>query len=161
MTTRRTFLVWPAAALLSGCGLRPLYGTRASGEPDVDLSSVAVDEQTNRPGQLVRNELLRVMNTGESRYRLALTVKERERFVSSLPRTQTSRFEITLTGSYTLNDSQGGKAATKGSSFATASFDRVRQPVADLQALDNARERAAIELAGDIRLRIAVYLSQT
>jgi LPS-assembly lipoprotein len=158
MIARRGFIVG-LAALLSGCGLRPLYGTRAGGEPAVDLSGISVAEQNNRAGQLVRGELQRVMGTGSNRYALKLSVKERERFVSSLPRIQTSRFEMTLTGSYELSDLQTGKVATSGSSFASATFDRTRQPVSDLRALDNARERAAIELAADIRLRIAVHLA--
>jgi hypothetical protein len=35
----------------------------------------------------------------------------------------------------------------------------VEQPIADLRAADNARERAAREVAEDIRLRLAAFFS--
>ena len=52
-----------------------------------------------------------------------------------------------------------GKAVSEGASFSNVSYDTLREPIADLQAADNARDRATREVAEDIRLRLAAFLS--
>jgi LPS-assembly lipoprotein len=155
---RRTALKSMMALPLAGCGFRPLYGQKDGGAA-VDLSLVSVVEQNNRPGQLVRNELLRAMTGTGDRYAVRLAVTEKERLKSSLTGTQTVRYDLTLNGKYELVDSRSGKSLSKGGSFSTVSYDIVREPLADMQARDAAAKRAAIELANDIRLRVAVYFS--
>jgi hypothetical protein len=46
-----------------------------------------------------------------------------------------------------------------GKTFSQVSFDVVRQPFADTQAENNAMERAAHEVSGDIRMRIAAFFA--
>jgi LPS-assembly lipoprotein len=161
MLNRRMMLQCMLALPVAGCGFRPLYGQKGSGGDAVDLSAVTVIGQANRAGQLVRNELLKAMTGATERYILKLTVTEKERAKSTLSGTQTARYELTLNGSYVLTDAQAGGTVSKGASFSTVAYDVVRQPIADTQARDNAVERAAIELASDIRLRVAVYLSSS
>jgi LPS-assembly lipoprotein len=160
MLSRRRLIVGLLPFALSACSFRPLYGSGPGAAASADLSSVAVPELDTRAGQLVRNELLHAMSERGGSYLLKLQIGERVRGKSQLPNTLTQRQELTLNGQYDLIDARSGARLESGSSFSTVAFDVVRQPVADLQARNAARERAAIELAGDIRLRVAVFFSK-
>jgi LPS-assembly lipoprotein len=160
MKTRRNFVLTVAALALAGCGFRPLYGNSGPAGENLDLSSVTVDEQQDRPGQLVRNELLRVMSAEPARYTLRFRVASSDRPTSSLPGTVTSRYGLTLNATYDLLESGSNKKLESGRTFSTVSYDVVRQPVADRQAAEAATSRAAIEIANDIRLRVAVRLAK-
>jgi LPS-assembly lipoprotein len=147
--------------LLSGCtGFRPLYGKGPTGEnvPGA-LSSVAVPEQHMRSGQLIRNELLSTMGTGAARFSLRLAVTEKTIDVSTLSQSNLRRKRFNLTAHYELVNGATGKVEAAGDSFSNVSFDTVRQPVADLQAANNAMERAAQEIGQDLRQRIAAYFA--
>ncbi len=126
----------------------------------MDLASVEIEEQQTRIGQLVRNELLQTMTGDGSAYFLRMKFVSRDRFKSNLPGTVTSRYEFVLDGQFELLSGKERGKATSGRSTSTAEYDIVRQPVADRQARDNASERAAIQFANDIELRISVYLSK-
>jgi LPS-assembly lipoprotein len=157
---RRALLVGLIAITgLPGCAFRPLYGTNGPGEA-VSLSGVSVAEQQTRAGQLVRNQLMQSMTGDGPRYLLKIAIVDRQRGKSTLPGTTTTRFELTLNGEYDLVDTRSGKTVATGRSFSTVPFDQVRQPIADLEARNSALDRAAIELANDIKLRVAVYFSK-
>lgn len=147
--------------MLSGCtGFRPLYGTASGGgSVAADMSSLAVEEQHTRAGQIVRNELLDGVQPGLTRYTLKLDVTERVINVASLSSTLGSRSRYALNVHYELIDSESGKSLTKGDSFSNVEYDIINVPVSDLQAADDARLRAGKELGGDLRLRIAAFLS--
>ncbi len=160
MKSRRNFVLTASAIALAGCGFRPLYGTGGpAGEP-LNLSVVSVEEQQTRPGQLVRNELLSVMSAETAAYVLRFKITSSDRPTSSLPGTVTTRYGLTLNATYELVDSATHRKIESGRTFSTVSYDVVRQPVADRQAADAATSRAAIEVANDIRLRVAVQLAR-
>lgn len=150
-------------ALLGGCSTyRPLYGrTEANGSVATELSTIAVAEQTQRAGQLVRNELISSFGgqPSSSRYVLKLDVTEKTQDVSSLADSNVERHRYRLSVNYQLVEASSGKELSSGKSFSNVSYDTVEEPVADLQAAENARERAARELAQDIRLRLSAFLS--
>ncbi|MBG1233765.1 hypothetical protein [Aestuariivirga litoralis] len=149
------------AVALAGCGTyRPLYGT-ASGGGNVatTLAAMSVQEQHDRAGQLVRNELLDGANTGRQRYDLKLAVREGVIGVTTFSSGNLARQRYNLQGHYELVDTQSSKVITSGDTFSNVEFNTLKIPVADLQAADNARTRAAKELGQDIRLRLAAYLS--
>jgi LPS-assembly lipoprotein len=149
--------------VLAGCGYRPLYGTR-EGAPGVQavLAGIAVDEQNTRAGQLVRNDLLSTFGAsvdGRMLYQLKLEPIEKTALVSALPGQKLQRKRYRLNVKFALVNVASGKVVSEGASFSTVSFDTVQQPIADLQAADNARDRATREVAEDIRLRLAAYVS--
>jgi LPS-assembly lipoprotein len=152
-----------SALLLSGCGYRPLYGTKAEGKSvQTVLAGIAIEEQDSRAGQLVRNDLMSTMGAaagGNVLYQLKLEPVERTTLVSSLPGQKLQRKRYRLTTKYVLVDAASSKVVSEGASFSDVSFDTVREPVADLQAADNARDRATREVAEDIRLRLAAFIS--
>ena len=146
---------------LIGCtSYRPLYGTAPSGQNVSSvLASVAVPEQHMRSAQLIRNELLSTMGSGVARFSLRLAVTEKTIDVSTLSASNLHRKRFNLTSHYELVNASTGAVLTSGNSFSNVSFDTVRQPVADLQAADNAMERAAQEIGQDLRQRVAAYFS--
>ncbi len=149
------------AVVLSGCNARPLYGTHADGKGvAVAMSGIAVDEQKNRAGQIVRNNLISSFgNTGASRYILRMVPEEKTVEISSLSRQKLNRYRYNLKIKYELADATSGETVSSGASFSNVSYDTVEQPIADLRAAENARERAARDVAEDVRLRLAAYFS--
>ena len=146
---------------LAGCAnYRPLYGTGPSGvSVSSALSAVSIPEQRVRSAQLIRNELLSTMGTGAQRFSLRLTVTEKTIDVSVLSQSNLRRKRFNLSSHYELVNVSSGAVLTAGDSFSNVSFDTVRQPVADLQAANTAMERAAQEVAQDLRQRIAAYFA--
>ncbi len=147
--------------IVSGCSYRPLYGTGSDGKGvAVALSGIGVEEQKSRAGQIVRNNLISSFgNDGTSKFVLRLLPDEKTQQVSSVSSQKLSRQRYRLNMKYELADAQSGKTVASGSSFSNVSYDTVEQPIADLRAAENARERAAREVAEDIRLRLAAYFS--
>lgn len=148
---------------LSGCsGLKPLYGTNADGSSVVaNLSALNVEEQRSRAGQIIRNELLDGVTSGQARFVLKLQVTERVIDVANLSSTLSARKRYVLSAHYELAASAGGKSLSTGDSFSNVEFDTINIPVSDLQAADDARTRASKEVGQDLKLRVATYLSGT
>lgn len=152
-----------AALALAGCGYHPLYGSTAT-SPGVSgsLAAISIPEPSDRPGQLIRNELISSMQSGkgEERYMLNLTTVVDDHGVIQMKQPAVTRQAILITTSYELIDRSNGKVLTKGSTFSRVPFDVVRQPFADMQAKTDATERAAKQIGADIRTRLAVFFSK-
>ncbi len=146
---------------LAGCSHKPLYGRDASGNSVAGaLGQVAIDDQKTRAGQLLRNELISSfggLGSG-ARYVLKMDVTEKTQSVSSVAFERTKRMRYRLSTKYALLDASG-QALTEGSSFSAVPYDTIDEPVADIRAAENARDRASRELAQDIRLRISAFLA--
>jgi LPS-assembly lipoprotein len=156
-----TIVFFSVALVLAGCTARPLYGARADGQGVAAvLAGVRVEEQKSRAGQIVRNNLLSAMGSGgESRYLLRLMPDEGDQQISSVASQKLARHRYKLSMKYELADAASGGVLVSGSSFSTVSYDTVEQPIADLKAAENARDRAGREVAEDIRLRLAAYFA--
>lgn len=146
---------------LAGCGFSPLYGTPDSGSPvALKLASIAVDEQDNRLGQLVRKEIVSgISSGGGSAYRLTLETKGSEEVAIRTSNTESVRQHYKANVSFVLYDSDTNEPVYSGKTFSQVSYDRIDAPVANLQAQVNAQERAARETGQDIRTRLAAFLS--
>jgi LPS-assembly lipoprotein len=151
-----------AILALSGCSnTRPLYGSGADGKGvAVALSGISVEEQKSRAGQIVRNNLVSSFgSTGSATYVLRLTPDEKSQNISSNSGEKLDRYRYRLNVKYELVAATSGETLSSGASFSNVSYDTVEQPVADLRAVENARERAGREVAEDIRLRLAAFFS--
>jgi LPS-assembly lipoprotein len=149
--------------LASGCSYRPLYGGGAEGKGvAVALSGIAIDEQRSRAGQIVRNNLISSFgNGGVSQFVLRLVPDEKTIELSSNSTQKLERLRYRLNVKYELADAKSGETLHAGTSFSNVSYDAVQQPISDLRAAENAKERAAREVAEDIRLRLAAFFSST
>jgi LPS-assembly lipoprotein len=152
-----------AAALLSACGFEPLYGTTAVGSNvAAELSAIEIEEQDNRLGQLIRNDLLSSFASGEpeaSRFRLQFTAVAGSQALIENDNEDTRRFRYRVNVNYRLIDEKTGNELNAGKTFSQVSFDRTTSDFANVQAETNAMERAAREIGNDIRTRLAAYFS--
>ncbi|PZF77283.1 hypothetical protein DK847_08140 [Aestuariivirga litoralis] len=156
-------LLTVAALLLAGCGYRPMYGSSAT-NPGVagSLAAISIPEATDRPGQLIRNELISSMQSGkgEEKYLLNLTTVVADNGVILKKQPAVTRQAILITTDFVLVDRASGKVLTKGRTFARVPYDVIRQPFADLQAQKDATERAARQVGADIRTRLGAYFAK-
>lgn len=163
---RRGFLTICLAALpaLAGCGFQPLYGPASGGgKVSAELASVEVENRHDRLGQLVRNEIVAQITPAggpvNARYNLVLILAENESSIVDAGNTDTLRQRYIVNASFRLIDNTVGKPVYTGKTFAQASYDRIRAPVANLQARDNARLRVSRQIGGDIATRLAAFFA--
>jgi LPS-assembly lipoprotein len=152
------------ALLLSGCGLKPLYGGGAGSPVAATLRSVQVGPIDGQAGWLVRNKLidrLGAAGTGESAYRLDITLDDnitafgirRDRAATRERRTLRARFQlISLSTGLVVLD------ATAGSD---AGIDIVSSEYATVAAEQTALENLADDVADQIAARISLYASRS
>jgi LPS-assembly lipoprotein len=154
-------------ALTAGCGFRPLYlsGGEASGEPTVggELASVDIAPIRDRVGQLVRNDLLFLLSPTvdetTAAYRLDVRIAET---ISELAVERTgfaTRSNLRLNATYSLIDLASGKPLVNGRTRAISSYNIVNASYSTLTAQYAARERAARQIAEDIRSRLSAYFA--
>jgi LPS-assembly lipoprotein len=162
---RRVFMMAGFGALtgLTGCGYRPLYGGSDGGvNVEAGLASVRIEEEPSRLGQLVRNELISTMGGDGSSFTLKLDVSDGTSSIVTYPEPRTRRKAAAVEVQYRLFGADTRKSLTEGKVKSSVSYDLTRdqQPIADRQARADAERRAAVEIAGDIRTRLAVYFSR-
>jgi LPS-assembly lipoprotein len=158
--------VLSVALMAAGCGFRPLYGTSPVGEGvAVHLASIDVVEQKTRLGQLIRNDLLSSMRdpgaSGGDRYRLALESASKVENTTEVEdeEDETRRYSMRVNAAFRLLDGRSGAELHRGKTFSLVSFDRTTSDFSNLQAETDAMERAAHEIANDIRTRLAAYFA--
>jgi LPS-assembly lipoprotein len=162
MFLRFAMVTFACAAAVGGCSYRPLYGgSAAGGSVAVELAAISIPEAETRVEQIIRNDLLSAMrpagSRGEQRYRLEINPTQRTTDIIDKPKPSTTRQAVTVSVEFSLLE--GSRTLYSGRTFSQVSYDLVRQPFADLQAENNAVERAAHELAADIRERLAAYFA--
>lgn len=159
-------------AVASGCTVRPLMAT-----PDVTssgvasspaMSSIAIAPVDTRYGQQVRNHLIFLLNGGSgqpasARYALDLKIT---RSSSAAARVQVRTDNeptaslLTMTAVYKLTDGETGKVVATGKREISSAYDVPRQEFAALRAARNAEDRAARELAEQLRLALGQDLAR-
>jgi LPS-assembly lipoprotein len=161
MLMARLALLLTALALAGCTSYRPLYGDGGAALTS-QLGNIAIEEVDNRAAQLVRNDLLLSVKgeASDSGYVLSLKPEEKKKQISTPFSTKLTRYRYTLTVAYVLRQKGSGNEVLKGSAFSNVSYDVVEEPIADLQAAENAQVRASREVAEDIRLRLAAFLSR-
>jgi len=150
--------------VLGGCGFKPLYGTDDDGGGvATELSYVAIPEQRQRLGQLVRNKLLSTMSPPggpvAEKYILEFTSTSNANDLVIESNTDISRRLYKLSVEYRLISKTSNKVVHRGKTFSHVAYDRVSSEFSNIQAESNVRERAAHQVADDIRTRLAAYFS--
>ncbi len=152
------------AVALSGCGFQPLYGVTSSGtRVNSELAYVMIPEQTTRLNQLIRNGLLSTMSPpggplGE-RYRLEFAASGRIFDIVKAINTDTLRRLYKLNVQYRLFDTATGEVIHEGKTFSDIAYDRTGLEFSNIQAQNNAEERAALQVGDDIRTRLAAFFA--
>jgi LPS-assembly lipoprotein len=155
------------ALALAGCGFRPLYGNAGlNGAAAPRLSSIYVEQISDRVGYELRNSLLDLFDSGppaSSQYRLKLYLTEREDAVVLQANTSITRYNYTLNAHYDLTPKGGTSPVKSGDLTAFAAYNVAAAPFlyATATAQRDAQNRAANDIAERLRTELAVYMRET
>ena len=159
------------AALLSACGIEPLYVQKQhnnlwyfSGKFDssiaTEMSQIKVEPIADRFGQQVRNQLLDLLTPKGTpknpKYRLFVELKDREVTQQALRQdiTATSERVVYRVSYYMMQDND---EIVKGDSVAYVSYDILANPYSTTMAQKKTETDAAKIVADDIALRLGAY----
>jgi LPS-assembly lipoprotein len=160
MATRRGVLL-ALAALLGGCGFRPMLKQVDDTNVQGELAAVDVKTPINRLGYLVRDNLLDQLNpTGiqvPTRYRLEINLERRSNALGIQIDNTATRFNLTLTARFRLLDVDSQKVLYSSLVRRVASYNANRAPYAELAAALDAEQRAARDVGTDIRTQLAIH----
>lgn len=150
-----------ALALLAGCGFHPMYAPAANGGPAI--GPVVIDQVDTKAGHLVKAELEKLLqverNLPGAPQRLQISVGEGVVGLGFRVDESASRSDLVVSASYALF-APNGTEILRGSTSAAASYDIPNSAYGEITAQDDARERAAENVAEKLRADIAVRLSQ-
>ncbi|WP_298745883.1 LPS assembly lipoprotein LptE [uncultured Brevundimonas sp.] len=136
---------------LAGCGFTPLYGDAGAG---ARLSRIAVATQDDRLGYRVREQLEDALGRDPGRpplWTLRTTVEQSRRPLGRRIDDTATRYELSVRGAWTLTPVGGGPALS-GVETVTTTYAAADQPYAAIAAQQDGEERAAAQLARQIRL---------
>lgn len=147
--------------MLAACGFEPLYGKRSVGAVDEDLARIQIAVIPNRIGQQVHNYLLDRINRqgrpNKPRHRLEVKLAS-EKVVLGVERDETAtRAKLVLRADFELTDLATGKVVLHREARSANSYNIVDSALATRSAELDAIDRAARELAEEIRLMLALY----
>lgn len=160
----RLLLPFAMAALLPGCGLRPLYGSGGAGSVASALSSVEVATIGGQRGWLVRNALndrLHRQGMGATRYRLEVELDDQIAGLGIRQDNAVSRERRTLRARYRLVDAATGGVLLDQTAMADAGIDVTGSEYATVAAEQTALERLAEDVADQIVARLATYAGRS
>lgn len=168
MTTRRSFILGglASAALLplGACGFRPMF-SRSDGDTVRDeLAAIRVTGLGGRLGQHLDVALDENLNPTSkrlpSRYDLAIRLRNTNSALAIQLDNTITRYNLTLTARFELNDRADGSLLYGSSVQRVASYNVRRAPFATLTAQKDAERRAAEEIADDIRTLLALHFQR-
>ncbi|WP_428650644.1 LPS assembly lipoprotein LptE [Roseibium sp.] len=164
-----------AAVTVSGCQIRPLYGT-STGDFGSTPSPVAADlaaiDLESIPTQFANDDAVRVLyneltfrfergaGSAAKKYRLKVLVDVNsaavgvERF-ADVP----AAYTTTMNSTFVLSDINTDETLFTGRTFKSASYDFSNQRFANKRAFRDAQGRVAKAVAEDISARIAGYFA--
>jgi LPS-assembly lipoprotein len=157
-----------AISALSGCGdsgFHPLYGSALINGKAVNerLAAVDVAPIPGRVGQRIRNELIfQATGGGEAKtpeYRLDVAIRESVTSMLVAVDGNAGSQIYGIDASYSLVRLSDKKVIAQGSSYGRASFDRVSSIFANVEARQDAENRAAESVGEELRTRLLAVLS--
>lgn len=149
-----------AAATVGGCGFQPMYAPAQSGQ--AAIGPVVIDQIDGKAGHVLKAELEKMFQAErgpDPAQRLQVNVGEGVVGLGFRIDESASRSDLVLTASYVLYDAKGVVAA-RGAVTATAGYDIPASAYGEISAQDDARERAAENVAERLRADLALRLAQ-
>ncbi len=161
MSWSRSLVLLTAAALLMGCGFRPLYGSGDAAEIENELAAIQVRPIDNRIGQILHNHLIDLLTPGgrprQVKYVLHVRLKKSIVHLGVQKNELATRTNLWITARFLLL-SPGGSTLFNGQSVTISSFNILgSDDLATLAAEKDARARAVRQVAGDLRTKIAAF----
>ena len=151
------------AALLSACGLRPVYSGGSQGAVAQRLGNVEVQPIEGKGGWLIRNALndrLAAMSGNGPTYKLVVKLDDQISGFGLRADTAITRERRTLRARYQLVDAATGAQLIDDTAGSDAGIDVTSSEYATIAAEDTALERLSQTLADQIVARIALYAAR-
>jgi LPS-assembly lipoprotein len=153
-------------APLAGCGFQPMYGkanTNAAGTSvDRQMASIRIEPISDRVGQQLHNALRDRLNPldqpADEAYSLQVNLTVRVYGALARRDLSASRRNVELNAFYYLKDSAGNQLMNDRSVITTG-YDEFDDPLNDLSAFEDAERRGTLQIADQIRTRVAVFLT--
>lgn len=147
--------------LLSGCGLRPVYGGGGHGVVAQTLGNVEVEPIEGKGGWLVRNALndrLSAMRGGDGpHYKLVVKLDDNISGFGLRADAAVTRERRTLRARYQLVDQATGAQILDDTAGSDAGIDVTSSEYATIAAEDTALERLSQTVADQIVTRLALF----
>ncbi|WP_336962159.1 LPS assembly lipoprotein LptE [Sphingobium aquiterrae] len=159
---KRLLPLLAVTALLSACGLRPVYSGGSSGPVARSLSNVEVAPIEGKAGWLVRNALVDKLPKGGNgpRYRLVVKLDDNIQGFGVRADDAITRERRTLRARYQLFDGATGVQMVDDTAGSDAGIDVVSSEYATIAAEDTAMERLSGIVADQIIGRLALFASK-
>ena len=160
----RTIAILAAALVLTGCGLRPLYGGGSSGEVATTLTSINVTPIPGRLGWLMFNKLkdrLGTQNATGARYRLDVELDDDIVGLGIRGDRAVTRERRTVRARYKLVEAATGQVILDATAGSDAGIDVVSSPYATVAAEQTAAERLSDAVADQIVARLGIFAART
>ena len=157
-----------AAALLlllslAGCGFHPLYADNRGAQVEAKLADIRVETILDRPGQIMRNELINLMHDGveapvKPLYSLSVSLREVKANLGLQRDASATYARLYLTAKFRLTNIKTAQVVLEGQSNVNSTYGLPAGGYVTLSSEDDARERALKDLAEQLTTRIALYL---
>jgi LPS-assembly lipoprotein len=164
---RRVLAILMLSLVLPGCGFKPMYGenTTTTSTSVMDrMASIDIRPIPDRLGQIVRNQLVDAITptgtSGAPAYELALKIGEEREDVGLRQNASATRANYRMSAKFELREIASDKVVLSGTTWAETAFDIVQQDYPTVIAQQDAQKKLAIELAEEIKTRIAVFFDK-
>jgi LPS-assembly lipoprotein len=148
-----------ACLTLAACGFHPMYGAGLAPQ----LATIYVEPMPERDGYELRNNLIDLLGSDGSMhgklYRLTVNLKETNQGVALQNNATITRYNDTLSATFTLTD-MNGKTVTAGSQSILTAYNVATSQYATLSAQQDDDKRTAQDIAERIRLDLAAFFRQ-
>jgi len=164
-----------AALAAGGCTVQPLYGSGpaasagAAGNMGATLASISVDPVATRQALQVRNHLIFLLSGGAGNppnpaYDMRIIVSSGSSAAATVQLSNTEQSPtsslLNMTARYTVKDRATGEVVASGLRRISSAYDVPRQQYAAVRSQRDAEDRAARELAEQLRFAVAEDLSR-
>lgn len=147
---------------LAGCGFSPMYAANAPAATNGGyIGPVAIDEIPGKGGHVLKAELeklLQIESGSGAQRRLVITTSEYVGGLGFRVDESASRSDLTMYANYVLRDPDGKGLAT-GSVSSTASYDVPSSAYGEIAAQEDARERAAENVAVLVHSQLSMKMA--
>ena len=160
----RTVAILAAALVLTGCGLRPLYGGGSGGQVATTLTSISVTPIPGQLGWLMYNKLkdrLGTENAIGARYRLDVKLDDDIVGLGIRGDRAVTRERRTVRARYKLVEAATGQVILDATAGSDGGIDVVSSPYATVAAEQTAAERLSDAVADQIVARLGIFAART
>lgn len=164
---RRILVLAVLGGVLAACGFQPLYKAPSGAKQAVSVQRMAaidIPPIRDRSGQILRNELRDQLlprgRAARAAYRLDVALTETQADLAILKDATSTFSRYTADIKWVLTDLATDAPVLRGDNRRITSFPIAESEFASLEAEKDARERAMVLLAEDVRLRLALFFER-